>query len=102
LKAALLELKSIIQTPIKRFQPSSSDGADNREVIEEDNIPAIYTKVMGKGCVLLVNDFFVVWVTRISVELCTGPGVCIAALAGQMHITRSGQGPQLHVSSSAG
>lgn len=55
LRAALIELKSIIQTPIKRFEESrkpeenESGASAKKESIEDGDIPALYTKVMGKG-----------------------------------------------------
>ncbi|XP_078491617.1 protein Smaug homolog 2 [Ciona intestinalis] len=60
LRSALLELKSIIQTPIKSFQSlklESDDvatGGGKKEVIEEGDIPAQYTRVMGKACTQLL------------------------------------------------
>uniref|UniRef100_F6T065 SAM domain-containing protein n=1 Tax=Ciona intestinalis TaxID=7719 RepID=F6T065_CIOIN len=60
LRSALLELKSIIQTPIKSFQSSKVEsddvatGGGKKEVIEEGDIPAQYTRVMGKACTQLL------------------------------------------------
>ncbi|CAK8679664.1 unnamed protein product [Clavelina lepadiformis] len=56
LRSALLELKMIIQTPIKKFEsPPLEEGVVlKRDVIEEGDIPALYTKVMGKACTQLL------------------------------------------------
>nr|CAB3265852.1 protein Smaug homolog 2 [Phallusia mammillata] len=59
LRAALLELKGVIQTPIKRFESKKpetdeSGASGKKENIEEGDIPALYTKVMGKACTQLL------------------------------------------------
>ena len=58
LRSCLLELKTMIQTPIKRFESSDSSSnhfveaagsSGKRDVIEDGDLPSQFTKVMGKG-----------------------------------------------------
>jgi len=54
LRSALQELKTIIQTPIKQFKsrlpfPTEVGAPGRRDIIEEGDIPSLFTKVMGKG-----------------------------------------------------
>jgi len=64
LRSCLMELKSMIQTPIKRFDSSepsmshfveaSSSTSNKRDHIEEGDLPSQFTKVMGKACTQLL------------------------------------------------
>merc|ERR1719259_406416 len=49
LRASLLELKNMIYTPIQPFEPNETlSGKVRNETIHKDDIPSMYTKIMGK------------------------------------------------------